>query len=150
MRDAQRRDRFIAWFMGKPCAGDRAKLIRLTQLSKGRISQLLDPAQPFGERVAANLARKLHLPEDFFDAPAPIGGIRLSVVDAPPPPPPDFRDRHLVTDSDWATLNAVKLLMSEEELAELRARAKRFEARARQQIEELAKAAELAKGKPKQ
>lgn len=42
---------------------------------------------------------------------------------APPPaPPPNFADRHDISDSDFATLQAVKGVLSEAELAEIRAR----------------------------
>lgn len=47
--------------------GDRGPLINESGLSKGRISQLLDPEQTFGERAARELERKLGLPERWFD-----------------------------------------------------------------------------------
>jgi len=47
--------------------GDRALLIRESGLSGGRISQLLDPKEVFGERAARSLERKLGLPERWFD-----------------------------------------------------------------------------------
>jgi hypothetical protein len=69
MRDDVRRRNFAAWFAGPPCRGDRAKLLSKTGLTKGRITQLLDDGgdEPFGERAAANLARKLGLPDTFFE-----------------------------------------------------------------------------------
>ena len=36
-------------------------------LSKGRLSQLLDPEQPFGDVAARRLVHRLDLPEDYFD-----------------------------------------------------------------------------------
>ena len=36
-------------------------------LSKGRLSQLLDESQPFGDVAARNLADRLSLPPDYFD-----------------------------------------------------------------------------------
>lgn len=47
--------------------GDRAQLITESGLSGGRISQLLDPKEVFGERAARNLERKLGLPERWLD-----------------------------------------------------------------------------------
>lgn len=41
--------------------------MRRTHLTKGRISQLFDEDQPFGELAARNLAERLHLPHDFFE-----------------------------------------------------------------------------------
>lgn len=37
-------------------------------LSKGRLSQLLDPDQPFGETAARNLEERLELEPGYFDA----------------------------------------------------------------------------------
>lgn len=64
--DAERRRRFAAYFSGPPLRGDRQKLMKVTGLSKGRVSQLFDEAQPFGERAAVALAEKLGLPSDAF------------------------------------------------------------------------------------
>lgn len=36
-------------------------------LSKGRLSQLLDPEQPFGDTAARNLEERLHLEPGYFD-----------------------------------------------------------------------------------
>lgn len=47
--------------------GDRAKFGEAASLTKGRVSQLLDPAIPFGERAAASLVEKLKLPDRWFD-----------------------------------------------------------------------------------
>ena len=37
-------------------------------LSKGRLSQLLDPSEPFGDTAARNLEERLHLDPGYFDA----------------------------------------------------------------------------------
>lgn len=85
----------------------------------------------------------------WFDKPEHGGDIHLSIIDhdaplpsadmhppapPPPPPPPDFADGRTVSDSDWATLEAVKLLLPENELAELRARAERLREQVLRQI----------------
>lgn len=36
-------------------------------ISKGRLSQLLDPDEPFGDVAARNLESRLHLEPGFFD-----------------------------------------------------------------------------------
>lgn len=36
-------------------------------LTKGRLSQLLDPEEPFGDVAARNLAERLKLPPGYFD-----------------------------------------------------------------------------------
>ena len=47
--------------------GSQADLSRAAGLSEGRISQLLDAQQSFGERSAKNLAVALGLPERYFE-----------------------------------------------------------------------------------
>jgi SOS-response transcriptional repressor LexA len=55
-------------------------------LSKGRVSQLLDKDEPFGERAAASLVEKLRLPDRWFDqgagnvSNAAIGERRIPVI----------------------------------------------------------------------
>lgn len=66
MENARRR-RFAAYFSGKPFNGDRAKLIAKTGLTSGRITQLLDEDEVFGERAAAALAVRLGLAPDYFE-----------------------------------------------------------------------------------
>jgi hypothetical protein len=68
MADADRRRRFSEWFAGPPLRGDRAKLMQQAEISKGRVTQLLDPGEAFGELTARRLARKLGLREDYFTA----------------------------------------------------------------------------------
>lgn len=63
-----RRERFLAYFMNGPLKGDRAKLMHKTGLTKGRVSQLFDEGQAFGELAARNLAEKLGLPSNAFEA----------------------------------------------------------------------------------
>ena len=38
------------------------------QISPGRLSQLLDPNQPFGDVAARNLEERLQLPAGYFDS----------------------------------------------------------------------------------
>jgi hypothetical protein len=64
--DRRRRERFLAYFNGPPMRGDRAKLMEKTGITKGRISQYFDVAQPFGERAAISLAVKLDLDDSAF------------------------------------------------------------------------------------
>lgn len=132
MRDAERRRRFVAWFNAAPMNGDRAKLMRSTGLTKGRVSQLFDEAQPFGERAATALARRIGRPDDFFE-----GGVATRLIaEEPRPPGPAFKDRHEVSDSDWATLQAVKTILSDAQLEEIRERFRVVEARAEQLLRE--------------
>jgi hypothetical protein len=65
--DAERRARFVKYFAGRPLMGDRAKLMAKTGYTKGRVAQLFDEKQPFGQKAARNLADKLGLPPDYFE-----------------------------------------------------------------------------------
>ncbi len=65
-----RRARFVELLNG-PFKGDRAAFMRAARLTKGRITQLLDPEQPFGDTAARRLIERLHLPQDYFDSTAP-------------------------------------------------------------------------------
>ena len=52
--------------------GDRGEFLKVTGLTKGRLSQLLDPDQPFGDTAARNLEERLsgeplRLPPGYFD-----------------------------------------------------------------------------------
>lgn len=52
--------------------GDRKALMRATGLTKGRVSQLLDPTEPFGDNAAHRLVQKLALPPGYFDQPPSV------------------------------------------------------------------------------
>lgn len=47
--------------------GDRGAFLSAAGLSKGRLSQLLDPNMPFGDNAARNLEERLELPAGYFD-----------------------------------------------------------------------------------
>jgi len=53
-----------------------------TGLTKGRVSQLLDPNEPFGDNAARRLTEKLGLPMRYFDQPpdAPLSSDALQVA----------------------------------------------------------------------
>lgn len=66
------------------------------------------------------------------------GDRKSGSVGAPPPapPPPGFKDRHEVTESDWALLQDLKTVFSPEELEAIRAKAKAAQDRALALLEE--------------
>lgn len=66
-RTITRKRRLQALIDGKPYLGNQAAFAEKAGLSKGRITQLLDPAESFGERSARSLAAALRLPDDYFD-----------------------------------------------------------------------------------
>lgn len=47
---------------------DRGAFLKASGLTKGRLSQLLDPEQPFGDVAARNLETRLKLDPGFFDS----------------------------------------------------------------------------------
>lgn len=62
-----------------------------------------------------------------------LGGAVVS--GSPPPlPPRDFNDRQAVSESDWGVLQDVRLVMSDEQLQELRNQAERIRRIAREQM----------------
>lgn len=48
--------------------GDRGAFLKASGLTKGRLTQLLDPAEPFGDVAARNLETRLRLEPGYFDA----------------------------------------------------------------------------------
>lgn len=136
--DADRRRRFIALFKSKRFNSNREKLIEQSGLSKGRVSQLFDPNQAFGERAARALAESLDLPPNYFEHDAaPEGGL------PPAPPPADFADRHQVTKSQWDLLqeieNALLLPSLAKRLEEIREEARILQAAWDQRADQIIK-----------
>lgn len=62
-----RKDRLRALIEGKPYAGNQAEFGRKAGLTKARITQLLNPDEPFGERAAESLCAKLELSPRWFE-----------------------------------------------------------------------------------
>jgi len=62
-----RKDRLRALIAGKPYAGNQAEFGRKAGLTKARITQLLNPDEPFGERAAESLCAKLELSPRWFE-----------------------------------------------------------------------------------
>jgi transcriptional regulator with XRE-family HTH domain len=86
-RDRARRERFRRYYNGPSVNGDSKAFLERTGYTKGRLSQLLDGngGQPFGEKAAENLARKLGLRPDYFErdeADAPAIVVRIGAKPA--------------------------------------------------------------------
>jgi hypothetical protein len=65
-----RKERLQALIDGKPYLGSKSAFAARAGLSKGRITQLLDPAEAFGERSAKNLTSALGLRDErYFERP---------------------------------------------------------------------------------
>jgi hypothetical protein len=72
--DQHRKKRLELLIASPPYNGDRTAFIAKSKLTKGRISQLLDPKETFGELAAMRLAEKLGLPTRWFDEGASSSG----------------------------------------------------------------------------
>lgn len=66
-RTLTRKRRLQELIAGKPFFGNQSAFAEKAGLTKGRITQLLDPNDSFGERSARNMAAALRLPADYFD-----------------------------------------------------------------------------------
>ncbi len=83
--DQQRRDEFVVYFK-KRYGDDRQKFMEETGISKGRVTQYFDHGEPFGERAAAGLEKRLNLetgtifPSLKASAPARRGAGGVAVV----------------------------------------------------------------------
>ena len=102
----------------------------LNRICNGRIES---PSRVTAERIA----RHFDIPIDaIYDerVAARVAKERLNLdVQMPPPPDPpaDFRDRRDVSDSDWALLEDVKLVLDKDELARIHERAEMLRRHAR-------------------
>jgi len=63
-----RRARFLE-LLNVRFRGNRAALMRATGLTNGRLTQLIDPDEPFGDTAARRLVEKLGLEAGYFDPP---------------------------------------------------------------------------------
>lgn len=57
----------LAQLIADTYGDDRGTFLKASGYSKGRISQLLDPDEPFGEVAARNLEERLNLEPGYFD-----------------------------------------------------------------------------------
>ena len=82
-----RKKRLAALVDGVPYAGNQQAFAKKAKLSKGRISQMLDPDESFGERAAKKLALQLNLGERYFE-----DGFQVGTDLAPQAEPPPMCD----------------------------------------------------------
>lgn len=81
MKD-NRRKRLQALLDGPRFNGDRSAFLSASELTKGRLSQLLDKNEVFGELAGKNLATKLGLDERYFEVSADQNDKNNGNVDA--------------------------------------------------------------------
>lgn len=75
--DLHRKKRLQALVKGKPYLGNQQAFAEAAGISKGRVSQLLGPDEPFGERAARTLVNKLELPARYFE----VGASNVQLAD---------------------------------------------------------------------
>lgn len=117
----------------------QAELAKAAGLGQSDISKLELGGSKRTTAVVA-LAKALRVPAawlEFGEGQEPRWSTTQG-VDSPAPPPDGYADRREVSDSDWATLSAVKAFLPESELAEMRDRYKEFERKVRQEIADAA------------
>lgn len=101
--------------------GGRAKLGRELGYEDGSfIRQMISGERPITEKTIKLIDRLRNGAfRGWFDRlPKP------GALSEPPAPPPGFKDRHWVDDSDWATLQAVRGTMTQEQIDDLKRRHK--------------------------
>ena len=100
--------------------GSWAELGRLIQASAQKMTNWKSRGVP--PKEYADIALALGWSVDQL-----LGLAETSQALAPPPlPPRDFKDRREVSDSDWGLLEDVKLVLSDQEISDIRARAQRL------------------------
>jgi hypothetical protein len=108
-----RRKRLAAKLAGEPFFGNQQRFATSVGLTRGRISQLLNPAQPFGEAAARELESRAGWPEGWLD------GFADAAAEAREPPPsygPSSASQLEVievSDTDWTMLTLFQLLPEE-------------------------------------
>lgn len=85
-----RKARLQALISLKPWEGNQAQFAAAAGVTKARITQLLDPTDPFGERAAKNIADKLNLADRYFEE--GFAGV-AGPNEAEFPPAPEPRER---------------------------------------------------------
>lgn len=58
----------LAHLLNTKYRGDRGRFLADSGITKGRLSQLLNPDEPFGDVAARNLEERLQLEPGYFDA----------------------------------------------------------------------------------
>lgn len=107
---------------------------------------LENSSKSFGEKVARRIEETLDLGRGWLDEPNAVQTRRHPKAREPiPSPPPDFRDRHEVSESDWALLQDVKTAATQDELDAIRARADMIKRKVEEMMTERIAASALTK-----
>jgi hypothetical protein len=64
--------------------GDRSAFLSSSGISKGRLTQLLNPNEPFGDTAARNLCESLGLPDGWFDSGAETAAMTAALYGVDP------------------------------------------------------------------
>ena len=80
----KRRQKLHDLLNGPRFNGDRQAFLSASGLSKGRLTQLLNPNVSFGDAAAKNLCERLGLPDGWFDSLLPIAASKPPHSIGPP------------------------------------------------------------------
>lgn len=72
-----RRQKLVELLAGPRFKGDRALFCKTAGITKGRLSQLLDETQPFGDTAVSNLCVGLGIPESYFNSGSMMGSTSI-------------------------------------------------------------------------
>jgi hypothetical protein len=90
-----RKKRLEQLIAAAPYNGDRALFLKKVQLTKGRLSQILDSKEVFGELSAMRMAQKLGLDARYFESGAPGKPIAWPFTLVTPSQIQQLRPKHL-------------------------------------------------------
>lgn len=113
---------------------ERGEFIKdlMKEVGVGRYSywrDLLAGNKSFGEKIARRIEDCLRLPDGWLDVDRSRGQAE------PAKPPSAFQDRRQFSESEWATWQAVKMMVPEDELADIRRRHAALEEKVRRDME---------------
>lgn len=159
-----RRERLLQLLREQKGKGKQRSLGQLIGKAPAQISQWVNRTRTITEDTAREIEAKARKPAGWMDldpaAPTVTGHYAPTAVHArdhhrtqagppvPPSPPPDFSDRRLVSESDWALLQDVKTAATEDELAAIRERAAVIERKVSERLAAVAATGKAEPGKP--
>lgn len=139
---AHRIERLRALLAHGDFGGVRSRLGEALGYKSGAfVRQMLDGERPITEKtvLAAESMRGGKFRGWFSECPSPdaAGARAAAAARAAPPPIPNrkFEDRREVSETDWAVLQAVKLVLPEPELERIKREAERIRRTAAEQID---------------
>jgi transcriptional regulator with XRE-family HTH domain len=120
--------------------GSQAEFAAKTGIPPSYVTRMLKEAgatsfKRIGDDMALKIENKLDLePGSVLNPVAGREPAKAQPAAPPPAPPRNFEDRHWVSDSDFATLQAVHVVFTPEQIADIRTRAAHAERTVRERL----------------